>query len=77
MFTRTLSFAILSGFLMVLLPGCYGSQNAEMCQACQAQKEGKAEGEEWSAEYINSKFQCKLEGGQVKLKQGDSWSVCK
>ncbi|HEY4485998.1 MAG TPA: hypothetical protein VI702_06760 [Nitrospiria bacterium] len=77
MLAKALSIAPFVGFVLILLGGCYGSQTAEMCLSCQSHKEGKADGEEWTAEYINSKFQCKLEGGQLKVKAGDTWAACK
>jgi hypothetical protein len=62
--------------LFGLLSGCYGSSVEKLCKVCRDTKEGKAEGTEWSAEYINEKFQCKLEGGQPKVKVQDYWKDC-
>lgn len=62
--------------LIGVLSGCYGSSVSKMCQVCNDLKEGKTEGTEWSGEYINHKFQCKLDGGKVKVKVEDYWKDC-
>jgi hypothetical protein len=58
------------------LTGCYGVAVGKKCQVCNDLKEGKAEGAEWTGEYINEKFQCKLEGGKVKVQIEDYWKDC-
>ena len=66
---------VLAGFLGAL-SGCYGISVGRNCQMCIDSKEGQAEGAEWAGEYINEKFQCKLEGGKVKIKIKDYWKDC-
>lgn len=61
---------------LAVLSGCYGTSTGKMCQVCKDLSEGKAEGSEWAGEYINEKFQCKLEGGQIKVQHKDEWEVC-
>ena len=66
---------MLAGFLGSLT-GCYGAAVSKKCQACMESKEGKADGAEWAGEYVNEKFQCKLEGGKIKIKIEDYWKDC-
>ena len=68
--------ALMVVFLIGVLSGCYGSSVSKMCEVCTGSKDGKAEGAEWAGEYINEKFQCKLEGGKLKVQIKDYWKEC-
>ncbi len=61
---------------VVALTGCYGMSTSKQCEVCASLQEGKADGDEWTGEYIHDQFQCKLEGGVLKVQHEEEWKDC-
>lgn len=58
------------------LAGCYGTGTGKQCEVCASLQEGKADGDEWTGQYINEQVKCKLEAGTLMVEHGDEWKAC-